>query len=274
MKSRTLAHIFLMPLVVAGLFFFFSPISTTASSNISMASDENFHKNLDSKSRSAVVLISAEINVLPEEDETESPMGISPDPDFIHAVYTKTFINKDFKVVQQFNTGTGFIISHDGFILTNYHIIKSYKSVRVRLSDGRVFPADVIKYQDREDIAFLKIRTDSPASFPSLALGNSFTAERADRIIVIGHPFRLDWTLSVGTISGLGRMVSVHPSGLIQVQSSINPGNSGSPLINSRGEVIGIIQSMPINSSGIGFAIPINFVIDAMPFLKNVNKQR
>lgn len=153
--------------------------------------------------------------------------------------------------------GSGFIISKDGYICTNYHVIKGMTQIMVRAAD-RVYPARVIGADEKTDIALLKI----DGSFRPVYFGDSDNARVGDWAIAIGNPFGLDRTFTVGVISALARnKVDKAGGSYIQTDASINPGNSGGPLINLDGEVIGVnrmIYSRSGGSLGIGFAIPIN----------------
>ncbi len=152
--------------------------------------------------------------------------------------------------------GTGFILSKDGYICTNHHVIANVDRIRVKVGT-REYPARVIGSDKRTDVALLKIEGNN---FKPVEMGNSEKVRVGDWAIAIGNPFGLDGTFTVGVISAAVRR---DKSGLshIQTDASINPGNSGGPLINIRGEVIGVnrmIYSKSGGSMGIGFAIPIN----------------
>jgi serine protease Do len=168
--------------------------------------------------------------------------------------------------------GTGFIIHKTGFILTNTHVIENADDIRVRLSDDRELTAKLVGKDDRTDIALLKI--EAGGDLPVAPLGNSDELQIGEWVMAIGNPFGLDHTVTAGIISAKGRR-DVRPGGsqsgfydFIQTDASINPGNSGGPLINTRGEVIGINTAMNAQAQGIGFAIPINMVKVIAPLLK------
>ncbi len=155
--------------------------------------------------------------------------------------------------------GSGFILSADGYILTNNHVVDNAKEVKVTLSDDRVFIARVIGTDERTDIALVKI--DSKEALPHVSLGSSRDAEVGDFVIVIGQPFGLSHTVTSGIISAKGRVIGAGPfDDFIQTDASINPGNSGGPLYNASGEVIGINAAISANGQGIGFAVPIDMV--------------
>ncbi len=162
-------------------------------------------------------------------------------------------------------TGSGFIVSADGYIITNHHVVDGATSVTVRLLDRREFEAKVVGSDEGTDIAVLKI--DARGLSP-VALGNSDAARIGEWVLAIGNPLgeQLSFTVTSGIVSAKGRALGLGnaPSGIqdfIQTDAAINPGNSGGPLVNVRGEVIGINSAIASETgyySGYGFAIPIN----------------
>lgn len=169
--------------------------------------------------------------------------------------------------------GSGFIISKDGYILTNNHVIKDAKEVKVILQDGTVFKGKVMGVDSDVDVACIKINPGKK-NLPSLKLGDSDNLLVGDIVIAIGNPFGLDGTVTQGIVSAKGRYnlgINKYES-FIQIDAAINPGNSGGPLLNLKGEVIGIndaILSKTGQNAGIGFAIPINMVKNNLDNLKN-----
>ena len=156
-------------------------------------------------------------------------------------------------------TGSGFILSADGQILTNAHVVEGAKTVRVTLRDGRNFDGKVVGVDSVTDVAVVKIEA---ADLPSVQLGSTQTLAPGQWAIAIGNPLGLDNTVTAGIISALGR--SSNQVGIpdkrvqfIQTDAAINPGNSGGPLLNDRGEVIGMNTAIRANAQGLGFAIPI-----------------
>ncbi len=169
--------------------------------------------------------------------------------------------------------GTGFIVDKDGIILTNNHVIDEAKSILVKLSNDKEYPAKIVGKDPRTDVAVLKIESKDTTLLP-LALGDSETMEVGDWAVAIGNPFGLNHTVSAGIISAKGRTreeVELDQSGyydFLQTDASINPGNSGGPLLNLRGEVVGINTAIRAGGAqGIGFAIPINMVKQLLPML-------
>lgn len=170
-------------------------------------------------------------------------------------------------------TGSGFIWDNQGHVVTNYHVIKDSASATVRLSDQRTYVAKLVGASPRHDLAVLKINIpiDRPAPVP---IGSSKDLLVGQKVYAIGNPFGLDYTLTTGIISALGRSIDSDAGGriesLIQTDAAINPGNSGGPLIDSAGRLIGIntaIFSPSGSSSGIGFAIPVDNVNRVIPQL-------
>lgn len=170
--------------------------------------------------------------------------------------------------------GSGFIINEEGYILTNYHVIKGAKEVVVTLSDGRDVKAKVINYDENKDIAMLKISDDSVKVPAVVELGDSDALKPGEQVLAIGTPLSKDFnqTVTSGIVSAVNRTVETNSAvklNLIQTDAAINPGNSGGPLVNTRGEVVGV-NNMKIASSeveGIGFSIPINEIKDRIESL-------
>jgi S1-C subfamily serine protease len=166
-----------------------------------------------------------------------------------------------YGLVPQEGQGSGFIIDHDGHILTNYHVIAEARQVEVTLHNRKKYRATVVGTDRSHDLAIIQIKAPDLAS---MTLGDSKNLQVGQKVYAIGNPFGLSGTLTSGIVSSI-RSVQ-EPEGVtideaIQTDAAINPGNSGGPLLNSRGEVIGIntmIASNSGQSAGIGFAIPIN----------------
>lgn len=172
---------------------------------------------------------------------------------------------------RQGGVGSGFIIDSNGTILTNYHVVGNAQKINVTLSDGKSYEAKVIGTDQKTDIAVIKI--DAGRDLPAAALGDSDRLEVGEWVIAIGNPFGLDHTVTSGIVSAKGRQIGAGPyDNFIQTDASINPGNSGGPLLNLRGEVVGIntaIFSQSGGNIGIGFAIPTNSVKDLLPQLRD-----
>jgi Do/DeqQ family serine protease len=160
------------------------------------------------------------------------------------------------------SVGSGVIISSDGYIITNAHVVLDATDITVKLSDKREFPGELIGVDAKTDIAVLKI--ESNETLHPATLGESSNLKIGQWAIAIGNPFGLDRTVTVGVVSGIGRedVGVAQYENFIQTDASINPGNSGGPLLNSSGEVIGINTAIMSAGQGISFAIPIDMVKD------------
>ena len=175
---------------------------------------------------------------------------------------------------RQKSLGSGFLIDRDGSILTNNHVVENAEKIVVKLGDEREFEAKVVGKDSKTDIAVIKINAKANFSVPPL--GDSDQLEVGEWVMAIGNPFGLDNTVTAGIVSAKGRHIGAGPyDNFIQTDASINPGNSGGPLINLKGEVVGIntaIFSRTGGNIGIGFAIPINLVKELLPQLKGKGK--
>jgi serine protease Do len=174
--------------------------------------------------------------------------------------------------------GTGFVYDPNGFLLTNHHVIARASAVTVRFLDGHEVNGTVVGSDKHTDIAVVKVEEKN---LPALPLGDSDAIEVGDWVLAIGNPFGLSHTVSAGILSAKGRtrddVRGLDPSGyfnFLQTDASINPGNSGGPLLNLKGEVIGINAAVRANANGIGFAIPINMVKQLLPMLLRDGKIR
>lgn len=169
--------------------------------------------------------------------------------------------------------GSGFIISSDGYILTNNHVVQGADEIIVRLSDRRELDAQLIGADERADLALLKVKA---TGLPEVELGNSDALKVGEWVLAIGSPFGFDYSVTAGIVSALGRSLpneSYVP--FIQTDVAINPGNSGGPLFNLDGEVIGINSQIYTRSGGfmgVSFAIPISVAIDVAEQLKEKGK--
>jgi len=175
---------------------------------------------------------------------------------------------------RQRSLGSGFIIDADGSILTNNHVVENAQKIVVKLSDDQEYEAKVVGRDAKTDIAIIKI--DAKAALTAASLGDSDHLDVGEWVVAIGNPFGLDSTVTSGIVSAKGRHIGQGPyDNFIQTDASINPGNSGGPLINLRGEVIGIntaIFSRTGGNMGIGFAIPINLAKELLPQLRGKGK--
>ncbi len=165
--------------------------------------------------------------------------------------------------------GSGFIISSDGYVVTNNHVVEGADEIIVKTSSGEELKAKIIGTDPKLDLALLKI---SDGNLPKVRLGDSDKLRVGDWVVAIGNPFGLEQTVTAGIVSAKGRVIGAGPyDSFIQTDAAINPGNSGGPLFNARGEVVGIntaIYSRSGGNNGIGFAIPINLAKPVIEELK------
>lgn len=158
----------------------------------------------------------------------------------------------------QISQASGFLVSNDGYILTNSHVVNNHSAISVKLNDGREFPAKVVGEDESTDVALLKIDGNN---LPFLKLGNSDNLQVGQWVVAIGNPFGLNASLSVGVVSAKGRsnLDIARIEDFIQTDAALNQGNSGGPLLNLKGEVVGINTAIATKMggySGVGFAIP------------------
>ncbi|MHB8846247.1 MAG: trypsin-like peptidase domain-containing protein [Nitrospirota bacterium] len=166
--------------------------------------------------------------------------------------------------------GSGFLISADGYILTNNHVVDKARDIKVSFDDGRVLEAKLIGKSPEIDIALIKV---DAAGMQAVTLGDSDALEVGDWVMAIGNPFGLSQTVTKGIVSAKGRVIGSGPyDNLIQTDAAINPGNSGGPLFNIQGEVIGINTMILAAGQNLGFAVPMNMVKEILPSLKEKGK--
>ena len=175
---------------------------------------------------------------------------------------------------QRTSLGTGFIWDKEGYIITNNHVVANSKEIRVVLSDEREFSAKIVGRDPKTDLALIKI--DTREDLPAVKLGDSDKIKIGEWVVAIGNPFGIGQTVTAGIVSAKGRTLNAGPyDDFIQTDAAINQGNSGGPLYNTTGEVIGInsvIASNTGGSVGIGFAIPVNLAKQVIPQLKDKGK--
>ena len=167
--------------------------------------------------------------------------------------------------------GTGFLIDAAGYILTNHHVIVDADRIMVRLTDGRTLKAERVGSDPDTDIALIKVESARP--LPHAALGDSDTLRVGEWVLAIGNPLAYDHTVTVGVVSFIGReLFDQSLDRYNQTDAAINFGNSGGPLINARGEVIGINSAISSRASNIGFAVPINQAREILPQLRETGR--
>ncbi len=198
----------------------------------------------------------------------ETKVSVVTNNPFFNDPFFREFFGDSMRQRTQVQTGigTGSIITDTGYILTNYHVVEGAQSITVTLvGSTKPLPATLVGYDDQLDLAVLKI--NAGRKLPYLTLGNSDTTRVGDWVVAIGNPYGLDHTVTAGVISAKERPVTIEGrryKNLIQTDAAINPGNSGGPLLNTKGEVIGINTAVNAQAQGIGFAIPINTAKDVL----------
>ena len=200
------------------------------------------------------------------------PAFPGPRDDLFNEFFDRFFQGTPNVPRQERSLGSGFIISEDGLILTNDHVVDGADDIMVRLADGRIFKGKVQGLDPKLDLALVKIDVGEE-ELPVAKLGNSDSLRIGEWVIAIGNPFGLEQTVTVGIVSAKGRVIGAGPyDDFIQTDASINPGNSGGPLFNIDGEVIGINTAIVQGGQGIGFAIPINAAKNIVPQLREKGK--
>ena len=194
--------------------------------------------------------------------------GQMPDDDFL-----RRFFGPGMRVPRQprgieRGLGSGVIVTEDGYILTNNHVVEGAFNIRVRFDDGRSFEGQVLGRDPLTDVALIKLK-NPPANLPVLKLGDSDAIKVGDWVVAIGNPFGLASSVSTGILSAKAREIGASQyDDFLQTDAAINPGNSGGPLFNLRGEVIGMNTAIVSGGSGIGFAVPSNLAKALIPQLE------
>jgi Do/DeqQ family serine protease len=218
--------------------------------------------NADRQSRRTPVVVAVESAAPATVNITSTQVVVDQANPFLRGdpmfdEFFRRFMNPRASTSQ--SLGTGVIINKDGFVLTNEHVLAGATQIRVTLSDGRQFDAELVGGDPASDLAVVRIKTQDP--LPTPKLGDSDDVMIGESVIAIGNPFGLNSTVTTGVLSATNRSIrgdGREYHGFLQTDASINPGNSGGPLLNMDGEVIGINTAILGNAQGIGFAIPIN----------------
>ncbi len=183
-------------------------------------------------------------------------------------------LNSFLEILPTQGTGSGIIISKSGYILTNSHVVSGADEIVITLSDGTSYEGILIGTDNENDLAVVKIEPDEGSELIPIEFGNAESLKVGQKVVAIGNPFGYERTMTLGTVSGIGRPVRVDSNtvinGMIQTDAAINPGNSGGPLLDSAGRMVGIctsIYSTSGGSQGIGFAIPVETAISVIPDL-------
>jgi serine protease Do len=202
--------------------------------------------------------------VAPAGDSQGTPGLDGPSGEFFRHFFQDRLPQRAPRRMQ--GSGSGVIISPDGYILTNNHVVDGAQEVTVTMADKQVYQAHVIGRDDKTDLAVLKIAAKE--ELPVAPLGSSTNLKVGEWVLAIGNPFGLDHTVTAGIVSAKGRVIGAGPyDDFIQTDAPINPGNSGGPLFNMNGEMVGITTAIIASGQGIGFAIPVDLVKPLIPQL-------
>jgi serine protease Do len=281
-KNRKTFFMFLLAFLVA--FFIVSFVEVLRSSFFSSGAPEiqtasavspeampGSFSDLTERVKPAVVNIST-TKILKGRNGSGSPFGRSPfSGPFGDDFFERFFGDMPQRELKQRSLGSGFIISSDGYIFTNNHVVEQTDKILVKVSDGKEYEAKIIGSDSKTDIALIKIKPDN--NLPFVEIGDSDALRVGEWVIAIGNPFGLEQTVTAGIVSAKGRVIGAGVyDNFIQTDASINPGNSGGPLFNMAGKVIGINTAIVAQGQGIGFAIPINMAKSILDDLKTKGK--
>jgi serine protease Do len=211
----------------------------------------------------------AVVNIQTSKTIKAGPMQVpQPFEEFFGGQLEELFKQREQKVP---SLGTGFVISSDGYIVTNNHVVEDVDDIKVAFLDGTELKAEIVGRDPKTDIALIRVKADKP--LPSLPLGDSDKIRPGDWVVAIGNPYGLGHTVTAGIVSAKGRNIGQGPyDDFIQTDAAINPGNSGGPLINMDGEVVGINTAINPRANTIGFSVAINGAKAILPQLKSTGK--
>lgn len=269
--KKKLWSLMLLITITAGMIFVFNigagqDVLAEEVEGKEVVTDFNAFAEIAKKVDAGVVKITTEI---------EAPEGSSPyyDDPFYKFFFDNFPQEKEPKMREGY--GSGFIVSEDGFVVTNSHVIQNADKIKITINGfEESVPAEVVWNEYELDLAVVKVDVDKPLT--PIELGDSSELRPGDWAIAIGNPFGFEHTVTVGVISALGRKIQIPTQNgqvrtyrnLMQTDAAINPGNSGGPLLNKDGEVIGINAAVSTMGQGIGFAIPINEIKEVINELK------
>ncbi len=269
-KSINLAAAILIPFLIAVLLFSLEACKRKEGGSEVIGFPRSF-ADIAAKVSPAVVNISTTTTVrVPGSPFRHffGPGERDPFGDFFH----RFFGDIPDREMKQQSLGSGFIIDREGYIITNNHVVAGADEIKVKLADGREFKAKVIGRDQKTDLALIKI-SSLFKDLPVLTLGDSDKIRVGDWVIAVGNPFGLEHTVTQGIISATGRVIGSGPyDNFLQTDAPINPGNSGGPLVNLKGEVIGINTAIIASGQGIGFAIPGNMAKSVISQIREKGK--
>jgi serine protease Do len=193
----------------------------------------------------------------------------SPFGDFFGPNLPKEFFgNKPHGKMKTHALGSGFVISKEGLIITNNHVVEKATEIKIKLHNGKEYDAKLVGRDPKTDLALIQVAPDKDFPTPAV-LGDSDALRVGDWVMAVGNPFGLGHTITTGIISAKSRILGAGPyDDFLQTDAAINPGNSGGPLFNMTGQVIGINTAIIAQGQGLGFAIPVNMAKDLLPQLK------
>jgi serine protease Do len=268
MKIAKKITIFIMFLSFAGLLLGFTPNTAISKTTGQSAMIPMNFTDLAQKAKPGVVNIRT-VKIVKGGGRVfrhffGKPFGNNdPFKDFLEP-FMKQDPQQEFK---QRSLGSGFIIDRDGYIVTNNHVVENADQIKVKLANEKEFDAKIVGRDPKTDLAIIKIAASS--DLVPLKIGDSDALKVGTWVVAIGSPFGLEQTVTAGIVSAKGRIIGSGPyDDFIQTDASINPGNSGGPLLNMKGEVVGINTAIIASGQGIGFAIPINLADGIITQLK------
>lgn len=261
--KRSLETVVLLFVVMSLLISTF-PVRRTQASELASLAD------LVKRLKPSVVNVSTTSVVKGGGTPFESPFG-GGEQDPFEEFFKRFFGDMPQREFRQRGLGSGFILSEDGYIVTNNHVVEKANDIEVVLEDGERYKAKVIGKDPKTDVALLKI--EPKHKLPAAALGDSDKLEIGDWVIAVGNPFGLGHTVTAGIVSAKGRSLGLGAyDDFIQTDAAINPGNSGGPLFNLQGQVVGVNTAIVAGGQGIGFAIPIDLAKSIISQLKGTGK--
>jgi serine protease Do len=261
----------LLAAVILALGSFYPPYSIAAKSGTTFMPPDTF-SNLAESASPAVVNIRT-VKTIKGGGRVfrhfkKGPFG---DDDPMKDFFDRFFDEDQKRDFKQRSLGSGFIIDKDGYIVTNNHVIDNADKIVVILNDEKEFEAQIVGRDKNTDLALIKI--ESNHNLPVLRFGDSEALKVGQWVVAIGNPFGLEQTVTAGIVSAKGRVIGSGPyDDFIQTDASINPGNSGGPLLNMKGEVIGINTAIVAGGQGIGFAIPVNLAKNIIAQIKSTGE--
>ncbi|MGI9534096.1 MAG: DegQ family serine endoprotease [Thermodesulfobacteriota bacterium] len=249
---------------------FISLLSVSSINSYSQTNDPKYLSKLVKNLSPSVVNISTTSISKQRPFAFGNPRGNPDDPfqEFFDKFFGEDFQEREFK---RKGLGSGFIISSDGYIITNNHVVRKADEIDIILVDEEKYRAEIIGTDPKTDLALLKINPDKPLI--PVKIGNSSDLEIGDWVVAIGNPFGLGNTVTAGIVSAKGRSLGLGAyDDFIQTDAAINPGNSGGPLFNFKGEVVGVNTAIIAGGQGIGFSIPMNMANRIVNQLKTSGK--